>query len=232
MPRRTATAEGRARSGGRLSREAIVDAAVALADRDGLGAVSMRRLAQELEVDPMSIYHHVRDKDALLVAMTDAVLARIEDADPGLDAPWTERLRAHIMAARRAVSGHPWAARILADQTDASPAVLRRLDQMLGIMRSGGCSVDLGHHAVHLLGSRLLGFSQDLFDDSERPQDEGPSPEQLAQWAVALPHVAELAMAASHAGPLGGCDDEFEFAFAVDVLLEGLERRRVAESGA
>ncbi|GGK75382.1 TetR/AcrR family transcriptional regulator [Mangrovihabitans endophyticus] len=231
MPRRSTTGSA-TRAGARLSRESIVSAAVDLADREGLAALSMRRLAQQLGVDAMSIYYHLPDKKALLIAMADAVVAEIEPEPPDGDA-WTGQLRELIMVARATMARHPWAARILEQRNDPSPAVMRHIERVLAVMRRGGCSVGLGHHALHLLGSRILGFSQDLFDDSPASQ---PSPEvlaaQAAQWAATLPHIAELATAVSHDGPLGGCDDDDEFAFALDILLDGLERRRRAEDRA
>jgi AcrR family transcriptional regulator len=211
-----------------------VAAGIALADRDGLDGLSMRRLAQELSVDPMSIYYHLHDKDALLAAMADAVVAEIvpvPEASPA-GAPWTEELRALVMAARHAMVRHPWAARVLEGRESPTPAVLRHIERVLAVLRRGGCSVDLSHHALHLLGSRILGFSQDLFDDSPGTR---AAPDvvaaQASAWAETHPHVAELATAVSHQGALGGCDDDAEFEFAIDVLLEGLEKRRRAESG-
>lgn len=230
MPRRTsATATAR---DGRLSKQGIVAAAVDMADRDGLAALSMRRLAQHLGVDAMSIYYHVRDKETLLGEMADAVVAEIDAGAVPPDGPWPERLRALIMAARAAMVRRPWAAQVLQGRDAPTPATMAHLERMLAIMRGGGCSINLGHHAIHLLGSRMLGFSQDLFDDSP---DTRPAPEaaaaQAAAWAETMPHIAELAVAVSHDGPLGGCDDDAEFAFALDVILDGLERRRAAETG-
>ena len=228
MPRRS---DDRAttRSSARLSREGIVAAAVALADREGLDGMSMRRLAQQLGADPMSIYYHLKDKNALVEAMADAVVAEIAPVPPVPGEPWTDRLRAIIMAARHAMLRHPWAAGLLAGRPAPTPATIDHVERVLAALREGGCSVALSHHALHLLGSRLLGFSQDLFDDSPAVR---PAPEvaaaQAAAWATSHPHVAELAGAVTHEGALGGCDDDAEFAFALDVLLEGLERRRVA----
>ncbi|WP_431891698.1 TetR/AcrR family transcriptional regulator [Micromonospora haikouensis] len=277
------------RAPARLSREAIVAAAIGLADRDGLAGLSMRRLAQHLGVDAMSIYYHLRDKDTLLAAMVDAVAAEIEvdgeieaatlgsgeieaatlggggtgaaavggggtgaaavgggggaraggeaaagsgPAGAGAPGPWTDQLRALIMRARRTMLRHPWAARVLEARDTPTPAVLRHIERVLAVLRGGGCSVSLSHHALHLLGSRILGFSQDLFDDSPNtPATEAETAAQAAAWAESMPHVAELAVAVSHSGALGGCDDEDEFAFALDLLIEGLDRRRLAEQG-
>ena len=225
MPRR-ASDTAAARSSTRLSREGIVAAAIELADRDGLAALSMRRLAQHLGVDAMSIYYHVRDKDTLLAAMTDAVISKIP-IKQNKSYSWPARLRDLIMAARQTMLTHPWAAKVLEGRDQPTPAALMHLERVLAIMREGGCSVDLGHHAIHLLGSRILGFSHDLFDDDP---DTSPPPEALAAWAETMPHIVELATAVTHDGALGGCDDDGEFAFALDLLLEGLERRRVSGS--
>jgi AcrR family transcriptional regulator len=221
------------RATARLSRETILATAISLADRDGLEGLSMRKLGQELGVNPMSVYHHVSDKDALLDAMVDAAVAEIapdHEATAGA-VVWTEALRSLIQAARRTMLGHPWAVRVLQQRDSPTPAVLRHIDRVLATLRRGGCSVELSHHALHLLGSRILGFSQDLFDDSPANRADPLIPAtQSHTWADAYPHVVELAEAASHEGGLGGCDDDVEFDFALDLLLEGLEQRRRTES--
>ena len=222
------------RATARLSLEAILAAGIALADRDGLDGLSMRRLGQELGVNPMSVYHHVRDKDALLEGMTDAVVAEIApDHETTAGAVvWTEDLRSLLLAARRTMLGHPWAVRVLQQRDSPSPAMLRHVDRVLATLRRGGCSVQLSHHALHVLGSRILGFSQDLFDDSpDTRADPALMAAQFRTWTDTYPHVVELAMAVSHEGGLGGCDDDAEFDFALDLLLEGLERRRLTETG-
>ncbi|WP_198950739.1 TetR/AcrR family transcriptional regulator [Kineosporia sp. A_224] len=231
MPRRP-NSDRAVRSTARLNRDAILAAAIALADRDGLEGLSMRRLGEELGVNPMSVYHHVEDKDALLGGMVESVVAGIATAPVG-DVPWTEELRALVLAARRTVLGHPWAVDVLRQQETPSPAVLRHIDRVLGALRRGGCSVRLAHHALHVLGSRVLGFSQDLFDDSPAvPGDPAALAARYAGWATAYPYVVELAAVVSHEGGLGGCDDDEEFGFALDLLLDGLERRRRAEDAA
>ncbi len=220
------------RSTARLSREEIVETAIAIADAEGLDAVSMRRLGAELDSNPMSLYHHVGDKGGLLGAMVDAVVARIAPDWPGPGDPalWVDDLRTLVLAARGVMVSHPWAADVIEGRS-ASGAVLLHIERLLAILRGAGCDVNLSHHALHLLGSRMLGFSQDPFTV---PAGPGPaSPERAAQyraWAEALPHVVEMATAAAHDGGMGGCDDEEEFAFALDVLLDGLERRRAAEA--
>ena len=231
------------RATARLSREVIVAAGIALADRDGLDGLSMRRLAQELDANPMSLYHHVQDKDALLEAMVDVVVAGIAPDHEArvaqqVGAPdWTDEVRQLIWAARRTMLGHPWAVAVIQQRRTPTPATLRHLDRLLAAMRRGGCSVALGHHALHLLGSRMLGFSQDLFVEQPRDApgagdlgDPARRAVEVQAMLARLPHLAELALAASHDGGLGGCDDDVELGFALDVLLDGLERRRLAEA--
>lgn len=220
------------RSTARLSREAIVEAGIAVADREGLDAVSMRRLGAELGANPMSLYHHVGDKDGLLGAMADTIVARIAPAwaGPGEPAAWIGELRALIMAARSVMVSHPWAVDVIL-QRPATGSVLVHIERLLAILRGAGCDVGLSHHALHLLGSRMLGFSQDPFTVPAGQGVGSPERATLYQaWAEALPHVVEMAMAAAHEGGMGGCDDDEEFAFALDVLLGGLERARVAQA--
>ena len=225
MARRPATGSPRVTTRPPLTREAIVAAAIELADTDGLEAVSMRRLGQRLAVDPMSLYNHVGDKDDLLDAMADAVVATIDlRAMPGA---WPAALRSQIMAARTTMLRHPWAATVLGRRRDPGPATLGYMERIMAILRDGGVSLELTHHALHVLGSRVLGFSQDLFEDksAERP-DPAAAAAMAAQFAVSHPRVAEMALAVSHDGGLGGCDDDAEFAFALDLIIDGLERRR------
>jgi AcrR family transcriptional regulator len=203
-----------------------VTEAIALADRDGLDALSMRRLATVLEVDPMSLYHHVRDKEALLDAMGDALVARIDRPAPSGD--WVVQLRGLILAARATMLRHPWSARVLESREQPGAATIAHIDAVLGILRGGGVPLELAHHALHLLGTRVLGFSDNLFDDAPTEVDPALVAAQARAWAPTLPHVAELAIAATHDGVLGTCDDDDEFAFALDLMLDGLQRRAAA----
>lgn len=204
----------------RLSRARIVEAAVALADREGIEAVSMRRLAQELGSEPMSLYTHVRNKEDLLDAMVDAVIDEFPRVDGG---HWKASLRQTVLAARRVILGHPWMPRVVETQTTPGPGVPRYYDWIIGLLREGGFSVEMTHHALHILGSRVLGFTQDLYDDSG-----DLSPEEAAAFAGrigdTMPYVAEMALSATHDGALGGCDSDLEFAFSLDFILDGLER--------
>ncbi|GAA3014507.1 TetR/AcrR family transcriptional regulator C-terminal domain-containing protein [Kitasatospora albolonga] len=200
-----------------LNRGRVLAAAVELADAIGIDALSMRRLAQELGVVPMALYKHVANKEQLLDGMVDAVLAEI---DPVGEGPWRGVVRARVLSARAALLRHPWAARVIETRPVPTAAVLAYLDAMAGAFRGGGLSVQLTHHVMHAMGSRLLGFSQELF---EAPGGSGSPP---AAFVEAFPRLAELAEGGHDEASVvgGGCDDQFEFEFALDLLLEGFAR--------
>jgi AcrR family transcriptional regulator len=209
-----------------LSRQRVLGAAVALADAQGVEALSMRKIAQELGVVPMALYKHVANKDELLDGMVDVVVGEIDPPLTGGD--WKTAIRQRVLSARSALLRHPWASRVMESRTDPTPAVLEYMDSMIGIFRAGGFSIDLTHHAMHAMGSRLLGFTQELFDDTAGP-GPGMETEMLRQLAQNYPYITELVMAITHdeASVVGqGCDDQFEFEFALDLMLAGLERLR------
>ena len=204
-----------------LTRERVVAAGIELADRDGIESISMRRLAQELGVEAMSLYTHVRNKDDLLDGMVDAVIGEIPTNTDGAD--WKTSLRRMVFAARGVVLIHRWAPPVIVSRTGAGPAMLRYVNTVIGILREGGFTIAQAHHALHLLGSRALGFTQDLFDESGDVDPEAVAT-LLRELGGALPYVAEMALAVSHDGALGPCDDQAEFEFALDFILDGLER--------
>lgn len=214
-----------------LNRERVLRVAIELADRDGLDSLSMRKLGQELGVDAMALYRHVRNKDDLFDGIIELIAGEIER--PPAMGGWKLDLRAQVMAARAVMLRHPWARRVFEVRGTGGLAVIGYIEDVLAIVRDGGISIDLAHHALHVLDSRIFGFNQDLFDDSGRAE---PSPEAAAilgaVMATRFPRVAELAGSVSHEGVLGRCDDDVEFAFGLDLILDGLERRTNEEQRA
>ncbi|MER7418962.1 TetR/AcrR family transcriptional regulator C-terminal domain-containing protein [Micromonospora peucetia] len=213
-----------------LSRDRILRAAVALADEAGIESLSMRNLAQDLGVVPMALYKHVANKDELLDGMIDVVVGEIDLPVP--DADWKHTVRRRILSARQVFRRHPWAPLAIESRNMATPAILTYLDSMVGTFRAGGFSANLAHHVMHAMGSRILGFSQELFDASRQAGRSGttnPDPPAALppEIAARFPHLAEISTAASHddASVVGqGCDDQYEFEFALDLLLDGIER--------
>ncbi|MEU4626834.1 TetR/AcrR family transcriptional regulator [Actinoplanes sp. NPDC023801] len=210
-----------------LSPGRILHTAVALADEGGIDSVSMRKLAQELGVVPMALYKHIANKDELLDGMIDVVVSEIDPPGAGLD--WKTAVRQRILSARRALLCHTWASRVIESRTTPTPAVLAYMDSMIGMLLSGGLSVDLTHHVMHALGSRILGFSQELFTPSASV-DPREAATAVRAMSGTYPHLAKVAARVDHdegavVGP--GCDDQFEFEFALDLLLDGIEALRV-----
>jgi AcrR family transcriptional regulator len=208
-----------------LSRDRVLHAAVALADANGIDSLGMRNLAQELGVVPMALYRHVANKEQLLDGMVDVVVGEI---DPPTGGAWRSAVRQRILSARRALLRHPWASRVIESRTTPTPVVLDYIESMIGMFRAGGFSVDLTHHVMHALGSRMWGFTQELFDDSPSLEPDMRAA-MLHELAGRYPHIAEIATAWAHdeESVVGqGCDDQFEFEFALDLLLDGFERLR------
>jgi AcrR family transcriptional regulator len=208
-----------------LTRQRVLAAAIDLADRDGIESISMRRLAQELGVEAMSLYTHVRNKNDLLDGMADAVIGEIPLSLDGAD--WRASLRQTVLAARTVVLRHTWAPRTVETRTAPGPAALGYVNAVIGILREGGFSIAQAHHALHILGSRVLGFAQAIFDDSG-DVDPQTATELASRLGASHPYVVEMALAVTHSGALGPCDDDAEFAFALDFMLDGLDRLRVA----
>lgn len=164
-----------------LSRARVLQAGVQLADKGGIGALSMRRLAQGLGVEAMSLFYHVDSKEALLDGLVEVVLDEIEEAVGGFDVP---------------ANGADWKT-----------------------------SNDLARHALHALGSRALGFSQELF----APADEDQAMAMLEEMADQIPHLVGMMTEVAHDDPdstLGWCDDQYEFESGLDLILDGLDRLR------
>lgn len=211
-----------------LSKDRVLHAAVALADHAGIESLSMRKLAEELGVVPMALYKHVANKEELLDGMIDVVVSEIDPILSGAD--WRRAVRQRILSARQALLRHPWASQVIESRTNPTPILLDYMNSMIGIFLSSGFSVNLTHHLMHAIGSRLLGFTQELFDDT-KPATEIPA-DVLQEMVRRYPHVAAIAGAASHDGETvvgPGCDDQFEFEFSLDLLLDGFERLRERE---
>lgn len=211
-----------------LNRQRALDAAVALADSDGHEAVSMRNLAGRLGVVPMALYKHVANKEDLLDGMVDTIIASYDP--PTADADWKSALRNRILSARRTLLAHPWARQVIESRRRRTPTVLAYMDSLAGTFIAGGFPVDLTHHVMHALGHRIWGFSPEAFDDPEAsplPADPTEQEQLLRQMAEAYPHIVAIALDASDGDPSAigqSCDEQFEFEFTLDLLLDAFER--------
>ena len=207
-----------------LSRDRVLDAAIALADERGLESVSMRALAQDLNAGAMSLYNHVANRQDLLDAMVDRVIDEIELPE---DAPdWEAAVRTCAISAHEAFVRHPWACGPAMSgggpPTAASPR-LRYIEWLLKTLREAGFSPEQAYDAYHALDSHILGFTlwqlghdipgTDLSELVERFfRQLGPGE---------LPYLREHAEL--HAAAAEG-EGAREFAFGLDLILDGLRR--------
>jgi AcrR family transcriptional regulator len=207
-----------------LNRDRVLRTAIDRADREGIAGLSMRKLGEELGVEAMSLYNHVRNKDDLLDDMTDAVFAEIEL--PTADGDWTTALRRRAVSVRAALTRHPWATSLMQSRTHPGPATLRHHDAVIGTLRQAGFSIPLTAHAFSVMDGYVYGFA---LQEASLPFD---SPEQAAEVGQMMaarltsadyPHLAEFTV--EHVLQ-PGYDYGAEFEFGLDLILEGLERAR------
>ncbi len=207
----------------RLSRQSVLDAAVALADEDGLDRFSMRRLAQELGVVPMALYKHVANKDELLDGMVDIVFGEIES--PSIDDDWRAAMRRRAISARNALKRHGWAIGLM-ETRNPGPANLQNHNAVTGCLREAGFSFEDAIHAYSVQDAYIYGFAlQEKTLGFQKPDDAGRAAQRRAQAIDALneyPYLAEIATKL----PESGYDNAVEFAWGLDLILDGLERHR------
>src|SRR3989440_1365730 len=211
-----------------LSKDRVLEAAVALADGEGIEALSMRKLGQEVGVEAMSLYNHLRNKEELLNGMVDIVFSEIDLPTAGED--WPTAMRRRAISARQALKRHPWAIGLMESRPRPGPSTLRHHDSVLRSLREGGMSVEMAAHAYSILDSYIYGFT---LNEQSLPFDN--SPEKVAEVARTImrempageyPYLT--AMPVEHAMK-PGYDYGDEFEWGITLILEGLRgagRRR------
>lgn len=212
----------------RLTREAVLEAAVAFADERGLETLSMRKLAELLGVEAMSLYNHVANKDDLLGAMVDTVITEIEL--PVIGSDWKGAMRRRAISAHDMLLRHPWASMLIVSRINVGPAMLRYMDATIGSLRSAGFSCAMTDHAMSALDSHIYGFT---LLKSNFPVDEQEYASAAQQFlpmlpAETYPHARRLAEEVI-SGRHSGIND---FTFGLDLILDGLERLRDEPRGA
>jgi AcrR family transcriptional regulator len=204
-----------------LNRDRVLQAAVALADEHGLDGFSMRRLAHELGVVPMALYKHVANKDELLDGMVDVVFDEIED--PSSEVDWRTALRRRALSAREALRRHSWAIGLM-EARHPGPANLRHHNAVMGCLRAAGLSFEMAIHAYSVQDAYIYGFAlQEKTLGLETPQSAGEAAQRRAASVGGLddyPYLAEIAERL----PESGYDNATEFAWGLDLILDGLEQ--------
>jgi AcrR family transcriptional regulator len=206
----------------RLTRERVLRAAVDVADRDGLGALTMRRLGAELGVEAMSLYKHIATKAEILDGILELIVGEIEIPSEG--AEWKEAMRRRAVSARAVLVRHAWAIGLLEARGSQGEAPLRYLDAILGNLRSAGFSIEDAAHAFWLLDSFVYGHviqetSLRITTSEETTESAGSILERIT--IDEYPHLAEVG---EHARAHGySFDGEFEF--GLELILDALARR-------
>jgi AcrR family transcriptional regulator len=206
-----------------LSRDRVLHAAIALADRGGIESVTMRKVADELGVEAMSLYHHVANKEDMFDGMVDEVFSEIELPSGG---DWKEALRRRALSARRVLSDHRWAIGLMDSRTSPGPATLRHHDAVIGTLREGGFSIAEAAHAFAILDSFIYGFalqeaSLPLRTSEEIARVAGTILEQLPDGEYS--HLRQ--MTAEHVLQ-PGYDFGSSYEIGLDLVLSGLEGLR------
>lgn len=206
-----------------LTRERILRAALDVADAGGVASLTMRKIATHLEVEAMSLYHHVANKESILDGLVDLVFSEIDLPSVGGD--WKSAMRRRATSARDVLKRHPWAIALLDSRVNLGPATLRHHNAVIGRLREAGFDIAMAAHAFSLLDSYLYGF---VMQELSMPFDGKPAIEDMAGTYLqqvpvdAYPYLAEMfghAMEADYSF-------ESEFAFGLDLILEGLEGSR------
>lgn len=200
---------------------------MALADAGGLAELSMRRLAQELGVEAMSLYHHVASKDAILDGMVDRVFAEIELPARAID--WKTALRRRCLSVRAALLKHRWALAVLESRKAPGPVTLTHHDAVLGCLRAAGFSVALAGHAYAVLDAFVYGFVHtELSLPFSTPEETQAVVSAIfdAMPPGAFPHLVELTKE-QVLKPGYAFSNELEW--GLDLVLDGLERALAAE---
>lgn len=212
----------------RLNRDRVLRTAIALADANGIEALTMRRLGEELGVEAMSLYNHVAKKEDLLYGMVDAVFGEIEL--PSHSDNWKTAMRKRSVSFHDVLSRHPWAIGLRDSGTQPGPATLRHHDRVIGTFRNGGFSLPLAAHAFSAVDSYIYGFAMQEKSVPFTTEEETAAMAQimLAQLpADEYPYLAELT--ANHVLQ-PGYNYSDEFTFGLDCMLDALEQTSQASN--
>ena len=205
-----------------LSKERVLNAAIALADAGGIEALSMRRLARELGVEAMSLYNHVANKDAILDGIIDLVVGEIDL--PSDETDWKRAMRRSAISARDVFLRHPWACNLWMSRQAGGPARLRHGDWMLRRLREAGFSTDLIYHAFHILESHTLGFTVQQLNFPYKEEELASLATTFLQQLPGDEYPDLVEHVRQHLEPRHG--DEGGFELGLDLILDGLERAR------
>ena len=202
-----------------LTKEKVLRAALTLADEAGIESMSMRKLGLALGVEAMSLYNHVANKDEILDGIVDLVVAEVEVPDTAPD--WKSAVRQSAISTHEVLLRHPWACSLSVSRPRVGPAKLRYVDWLIGCLREAGFSMQVAHNAMHAIESHTHGFTLQELSFPADLEEMGPEVAALLrqQTVAGYPHISEMVRNSTH-------DDQVEFEFVLDLILDGLERVR------
>lgn len=205
-----------------LSRERILLAAICLADKGGIESLSMRKLAEELGVQAMSLYNHVVGKDDIVDSIVDIVVSKIEVPELGID--WKTAMRRRATSAHEMLLQHPWAAMELMSKINVRPPMLHYIDATLGCLHEAGFSLEMADHAWNAIDSHIYGFTlQELnFPVNEADYSEAATEGLSFIPADKYPYMNQL----THYVIDGRYDGIHDFEFGLGLILKGLDELR------
>jgi AcrR family transcriptional regulator len=207
----------------RLSKDRVLRAAIQIADKSGIEALTMRKLAQRLGVEAMTLYYYMTKKDDILDGILDLVVSEIELPSEGGD--WKASLRGSAISAHQVLLRHPWACGLMMAPARIRPGRLRYMESVLKRLREAGFSAEMTHHAYHALDSHILGFTMwevGYTTGIKELPDSGATLRRaltLDEYPYLVEHMEE------HVTASRGDDGEIEF--GLDLILDGLEKIRV-----
>lgn len=205
-----------------LSRDRILTTAVEIADQHGVAALSMRKLAKQLGYEVMSLYNHVDNKNDLLDGMVDLVAAEIDEPAPGLG--WQPAVRSIAMSAHDALVRHRWAAALWSERWPG-PARWRHMEVLLDLLAGADFPDDVADLAFHAVTMHIQGFTQQQISYTEQASDEAAMFDRFHR------EVSEDEFPEVHAHVRYHLERDAphdEFGFVLDLILDGLERARIA----
>jgi len=209
-----------------LTRERVLETGVALADRHGLEWLSMRKLADELQVAAMSLYYYVPNKVELIDGMIDIVFGEIEP--PSLDVDWKTAMRRRAVSTREALNRHRWAVGQMEGRSTHGTANLRLHDAVLGCLRAAGFSLEMTVHAYSVQDAYIYGFALQETDMSPETADDfaAVAEQQMDTYTDVLADFPNLVEVVGGHVARAGYDYATEFLFGLDLILEGLDGLR------
>jgi AcrR family transcriptional regulator len=205
-----------------LSRERVLDAALRMADREGIEALSMRKLAQELGVKAMSLYNHVTNKDDILDAIVDIVISEIEVPDLGLD--WKTAMRQRAISAHAVLLRHPWMTTTMVSRVNKGAAMLRYVDATLGCLHEAGFSLEMADYAWNAIDNHIYGFTLQELNFPFEAREYGEKAKNYISLIPCdrYPYLNQLAQNVME----GRYNGIYDFEFGLALILDGLERLR------